>query len=42
MINECAIYDFVDVTGLAYNLHTPAEHEKDGKKSECLKRNVKR
>ena len=30
-INECAIYDIVDVTGLLYNLQTEAEHEKDGK-----------
>ena len=31
VINECAIYDIVDVTGLVYNLQTEAEHEKDGK-----------
>ena len=31
VINECAIHDIVDVTGLVYNLQTKAEHEKDGK-----------
>ena len=31
VINECAIYDIVDVTGLVYNLQTEAEREKDGK-----------
>ena len=31
VINKCAIYDIVDVTGLIYNLQTEAEHEKDGK-----------
>ena len=31
VINECAIYVIVDVTGLVYNLQTKAEHEKDGK-----------
>ena len=29
VINECAVYDIVDVTGLLYNLQTKAEHEKD-------------
>ena len=28
VINEWAIYDIVDVTGLVYNLQTGAEHEK--------------
>ena len=31
MINEYAIYDIVDVTGLVYNLQTEVEHDKDGK-----------
>ena len=31
VINECAIYDIVDVTGLVCNLQTVAEQEKDGK-----------
>ena len=31
MINEYAIYDIVNVTGLVYNLQKEAEHEKDGK-----------
>ena len=31
MINECALYDIVDVTVLLYNLQTKAEHEKDVK-----------
>ena len=31
MIDECPIYDIVNVTGLVYNLQTKAEHEKDGK-----------
>ena len=31
VINEWAIYDIVDVTGLVYNLQTGAEHEKNGK-----------
>ena len=31
VINECATYNIVDVTGLVYNLQTEAEHEKDGK-----------
>ena len=30
-INECAIYDIVDVNGLEYNLKTEIEHEKDRK-----------
>ena len=30
-INECAIYDIVDVNGLEYNLKTETEHEKDRK-----------
>ena len=28
VINECAIYDIADITGLVYNLRTEAEHEK--------------
>ena len=31
VINECAIYDIVAVTGLAYNLQTEAEQENNGK-----------
>ena len=31
VINECAIYDIVDITGLVYNLQTETEHAKDGK-----------
>ena len=31
VINECATYDIIDVTGLVYNLKIEAEHEKDGK-----------
>ena len=31
VINECAIYDIVDVNGLEYNLQTETEHEKDRK-----------
>ena len=41
MINECAIYDRVDVTGLVYNLQTEAEHEKDGKPLHIRKRMIK-
>ena len=31
MINECTIFDIVDITGLVYNLQTETEHEKDKK-----------
>ena len=31
VLNECAIYDIVDVTALVYNLPTEAKQEKDGK-----------
>ena len=31
VINECAIYDIVDLNGLAYNLQTETEPEKDRK-----------
>ena len=31
VINECAIYDIIAVTGLVYNLQTEAEYRKDGK-----------
>ena len=31
VIDECAIYDIFDVTGVIYNLQTEAEYEKDGK-----------
>ena len=41
MINECAIYDIVDVTGLVYNLQTEAEHEKDGKRLRIRKGMIK-
>ena len=33
MINECTIFDIVDITGLVYNLQTETEHEKDKKLS---------
>ena len=41
VINECAIYDIVDVTGLVYNLQTEAEHEKDGKRLRIRKGMIK-
>ena len=37
LINECAIYDIVDVTGLVYNLQIEAEHEKD-EKTLCIQK----
>ena len=39
MINECALFDIVNVTGLVYNLQTQAKHEKDGKNSVYSKMN---
>ena len=41
VINECAIYDIVDVTGLIYNLQTAAEQEKDGKPLRIRKEMIK-
>ena len=41
MINEYAIYDIVDVTGLIYNLQTAAEQEKDGKPLRIRKEMIK-
>ena len=42
MINECTIFDIVDITGLVYNLQTETEHEKDKKNSVYSKRNDQR
>ena len=41
VINECAVYDIVDVTGLLYNLQTKAEHEKDEKPVHIRKEMIK-
>ena len=41
MINECAIYDIVGVTGLIYNLQTEAGHGKYGKPLRIRKRMIK-
>ena len=31
MINECSIFDKVDMTGFLYNLQPEVTHDKDGK-----------
>lgn len=31
VINECATFDIVDLTGFVHNLHQEVTHEKDGK-----------
>ena len=41
VINECAIYDIVGVTGLIYNLQTEAGHGKYGKPLRIRKRMIK-
>ena len=37
VINECALFDIVNVTGLVYNLQTQAKHEKD-EKTLCIQK----
>ena len=41
VLNECAIYDIVDVTSLVGNLQTEAEQEKDGKTLRIRKEMIK-
>ena len=41
VINECAIFDIVDLTGFMYNVQSVVTHEKDGKTLRISKKVVK-